>query len=293
MGKKFLESEFLQKLESLSIVARKVFRGQLVGERTSLKKGRSGEFADYRGYQMGDDFRYVDWNIYGRLGKLFVKLFREEEDLPFHLLVDASQSMAFGNPAKFEYALKIAAALSYISLINLDRVRLFFFSSHMQKRMGPVRGRSEIFHLFKFLEEMSCSGGTQFNQFIKNYAREAKNPGVAVVISDLLDSGGYSEGLLALRYHKYDVFLMQVVCEDELVPAWQGDLKLVDSETKEKCDITITPELLKRYRETGESYFKEIDDFCGKHEIDYLQTCTTIPLEDLILKYLRQGGLLK
>ncbi len=293
MANKFLEPEFLRKLESLSVVARKVFMGQLVGERTNPKKGRSVEFADYRGYQMGDDFRYVDWNIYGRLEKLFVKLFREEEDLTFHLLVDASQSMAFGDPSKFEYALKIVAALSYIGLANLDRVSLYFFNAHTQKRTGPLRGKHQIFSIFQVLEEMSCSGETQFDRFIRNYALEAKIPGVAIVISDLLDPGGYTEGLLALRYHKYDVFLVQVVCEDELFPPWQGDLKLVDSETTEKWDITITPELLEHYGETCHKYFQGIENFCRRHEIDYLRTSTSIPFEDLILKYLRQGGLVK
>src|ERR1700751_4543329 len=146
-----LDPEFLTRLEQLELVSRKIFLGRMKGERRSKKKGQSVEFADYRNYVVGDDLRHLDWNLYARLDKLFIRLFLEEEDLHFYVLIDNSLSMDFGNPTKLQYAKQVAAALGFIGLVNMDRVVIEAFNNRLTQSLPAIRGKRSLWRLLDFL----------------------------------------------------------------------------------------------------------------------------------------------
>ena len=287
------DEEFLRRLDELSIVSRKVATGQTKGERRSLRKGAGVEFRDYRPYAMGDDLRYVDWNIYSRLDRLLLKLFVEEEDLCLHLLVDGSASMAFGHPPKLTYALQVAAALGYISLTNLERVALGLFAGELTRMLRPRRGRGQIVPLLDFLAGVEAQGPTNLNGSLTDYALRSRMPGAAVVLTDLLDPSGYADGLKALLRRRFEVFLLHVVSEDELNPSLRGDLTLLDAEGGMSREVSVNRGALERYRQRLRDYFEEAERFCARHRIDYLRTSTAVPFQDLILRHLRRGGFLR
>jgi uncharacterized protein (DUF58 family) len=287
-----LDPQFLRKLEQLSIVSKKVFTGQLKGERRSAKRGTSVEFADYRNYTLGDDLRYIDWNTYARLEKLFLKLFIEEEDLHVYTLLDGSQSMAYGSPSKFEYGKRVAAALGYIGLTNFDRVGATVFSDRMREHLPPVRGRQQIFPLFDFLERSQVAGQTSLAASLKEYALRTRRPGIAILISDFFDPE-WETGLKALLHRRFAVTVIQVLDRTEVRPEYLGDLKLVDCETGEEREITVSGSLLKEYQKAVDTFCGGIQETCRRYGADYIQAITDQPFEDLILKWLRSAGLVR
>jgi len=293
MVRQAFDREFLKRLDALSIVSRKVLTGRAKGERRSIRKGAGVEFQDYRPYTTGDDFRYVDWNIYSRLDRLLLKLFVEEEDLCVHLLVDGSASMRFGQPPKLDYALKVAAALGYIGLNNLERVALAHFAGGIARMLRPRRGRGQILPLLDFLSTVQAEGPTNLNGCLADYALRVQVPGVVVVLTDLLDAGGYADGLKALLRRRYEVFLLHLVSEEELNPPLRGDLTLLDAEGGASREVSVDRQALERYQQRLQSHFAEAERFCAHHRIDYLRTSTAVPFDDLILRHLRRGGFLR
>ncbi len=293
MAGRVFDEQFLRRLDELSIVSRKVAAGHSKGERRTIRKGAGVEFVDYRPYAVGDDLRYVDWNIYSRLDRLLLKLFVEEEDLCVHLLVDGSASMGFGRPPKFEYALQVAAALGYIGLTNLERVALGLFSDSLVRMLRPRRGRGQILPLLHFLQDVEAQGPTALNASLQSYALQSRVPGVAVVLTDLLDPGGYADGLKALLQRRYEVFLVHLVSEEELNPDLQGDLTLQDAEGGESRQVSMDRWALDRYRQRLGQHFADAEAFCARHRIDYLRTSTAVPFQELILRHLRQGGFVR
>jgi uncharacterized protein (DUF58 family) len=288
-----LDADFLKKLERLSVMPRRAFPGQMKGEKRSPKHGTSIEFADYREYVSGDDLRYVDWKAYGRLERLFLKLFVEEEDLSIHLLVDASQSMDFGKTiTKFDYARKVAAALGYIGLIRYDRVGVTGFAQGLGRRAPTLRGRVCVPPLFDYLQKLTPGGGTDFARALQNYVLRATAPGVCVVLSDFFDPG-WEKGVRALLSRRFQVVLLQVLDPREVEPDLLGDLRLVDAETRESREISVTPGLLAKYRAALDQFCGRLEDLANRHGMDYVRTTTDAPFEDLLLKTLRSAGLLR
>lgn len=292
-----LEPEFLKKLERVSVAAKRPFPGRMKGEKRSTKRGISIEFADYREYATGDDLRYVDWKAYARLEKLFLKLFIEEEDLSIHLLLDASQSMAYsGNanhPTKFAYARKIAAALGYVGLVRYDRVGISSFGQALGRRTPMFRSRASVPRLFSYLEQVVPGGATDFTHALQNYAqRTSAAPGVCVVLSDFLDPN-WEKGIRALLSRRFQVVLLQIMDPEEVEPTFLGDLRLVDAETGESREVTVTPQVLGRYRSALADFCGQLSDTANRHGIDYLRVTTDTSFEDLLLKTLRGTGLLR
>ncbi|HTE19044.1 MAG TPA: DUF58 domain-containing protein [Armatimonadota bacterium] len=287
-----LDPDFLRKLEQLSIVSKKVFSGQLKGDRRSAKRGTSVEFADYRNYTLGDDLRYIDWNTFARLEKLFLKLFVEEEDLHVYTLLDGSQSMGYGSPSKFDYGKRIAAALGYIGISNFDRVGATIFADRMREHLPPVRGKQQVFPFFRFLEGARMGGQTSLAASLKEYALRTRRPGVAVLISDFFDPE-WETGLKALLHRKFQVTVIHVLDRTEAQPEYVGDLKLVDCETGEEREITISAGLLKEYQKAVDQFCGGIQETCRRYGADYLLTITDQPFDDLILKWLRRAGLVR
>jgi uncharacterized protein (DUF58 family) len=286
-----LTPEFLRKLESLRLISRRVFAGRTWGERRSRKRGASVEFADFRNYTDGDDLRHLDWNAFGRLDKLFLKLFVEEEDLCVYILVDASKSMSFGEPAKFDYARRAAGALGYLALCNSDRVTFWSYGEKLRAVFGPTRGRGKALASLHWLAGLEAEGATQGGESFHEFVLRAKQPGLVIAISDFLDMD-HLEGLKVLAARKFEVVAIHVLAEEELHPELAGDLKLVDSETGTEREITITQGLLRAYQNNLRNFCDEIDSCCLRYGMHLVRTSTAAPFEDLILKYLRKRGMI-
>ena len=287
-----LDATFLKKLERLTLATRRPFSGQMKGEKRSLKRGSSIEFADYREYTLGDDLRYVDWNTAARLDKMFLKLFVEEEDLYLALLLDSSRSMDFGSPKKLHYAVRLTAALGYISLANYDRVSVQTYAESLGRPMPTQRGRGGVPPFFGYLQGIKAGGATSFATSLKRFASTVRYKGVAVVISDFFDPD-WQAGIKALLARGYQVAVLHVLAEDELKPTLLGDLRIIDSETGEAKEMSVNPQLLARYQQTLSSFCGEVESFCHRYGIDYLRTSTALPFEDLVLKYMRQNGMVR
>ncbi|HVK76915.1 MAG TPA: DUF58 domain-containing protein [Kofleriaceae bacterium] len=287
------DERFLRTLEHLHMVSRKVFAGNLRAERRTRKVGSGIEFADHRTYARGDDFRYIDWNLYGRLDKLLLRLFEEEEDLHIYILVDCSDSMAIGNPPKMHYAMKVGAALTYVGLANLDRVAILPFADRVLGRLPPSRGKNRIFRVFDFLRTVEIGGKTDVAAAMKTFVTQHSRRGLAVLISDFYDPAGFEEGINTLRYNKFEPFVLQVYDLKEAAPNLHGDLALVDCETGELREVTVSKALLEAYGREHERYCKDLEAFCTARAVPFFRTHTGVPFDDLVLRIFRSGGFLR
>ena len=288
---RFFSNDFLLQLERVGFVSRRSHVGRVKGERKSPRKGSSVEFADYRPYEVGDDLRYVDWNAFGRLNRLYLKVFMDEEDLCVHLLVDASGSMDFGEPGKFQYATRLAAALAFVAFANLERVAVGVFRDRLSEGWLPTRGRSQFLPFQEFLAGIQPGGPTAFNDAIRQYALRVKDAGLAVVVSDFLDPGGYEQGLRALMERRFDVHVIQLLAPEEIEPTLGGDLELVDAESGEVREVSLDAETLRAYHRELDGYLSRLEAFCRANELTYTRVTTDVPLEDLLLRRLK-GSLL-
>lgn len=285
------DSDFLKKLEYLHVVSKKAFAGQARADRLAPKRGRGLEFADTRPYSAGDDFRHIDWKAYRRLGRLLLRLFDEEQDLPIYLFIDASQSMAPAGqgPEKFEQALRLAAALCYIGLAHLDRVTIMPFDSTVREERLAGQGKGRIFRVFEMLEQIKTGGSTNMAESFKSFAARGRRAGLAVVISDFLDPLGYEVALKMLQARGHDVYAVQMASEKDRDPGALGDIRFVDAESGETRDIEVTPALAKAYTAAWEKHTDDLQTYCGRYNIGYVRADVERPVEEIILKTFRQG----
>jgi len=288
-----LDPQFLARLEQLELVSRKIFMGRMKGERRSKRKGQSVEFADYRNYVVGDDLRHLDWNLYGRLDRLFIRLFMEEEDLHFYVLIDNSLSMDFGSPTKLHYAKQVAAALGFIGLVNLDRVIVEAFNNRLTQSLPSIRGRRSLWRLFDFLQKLEPAGPSDLKKALKSFSIKCSGKGIVVLLTDLMDKGGYEDALRYLVARQMDIYVIQVLSQEEIEPDVVGDLKLVDIEDEDVAEITVSGPLLKRYKQNLAAYRAGIHEFCTRRGVNYIFTSNQVPFDRLVLSYLRQRGLVK
>jgi len=287
------DQEFQRKLEYLALVSRKVFAGRLRAERRTKKSGSGVEFADHREYQPGDDFRSLDWNVYQRFGRLLVRLYEEEEDLAIYFIVDTSASMGFGDGKKFRYAKKVCAALAYVGLANLDRVSIVTTSDRVALRMPETRGKARIFKVFRFLRSLEQSGRTDLGEAMKTFVAQHKRRGLAVILSDLYDPGGFERGINVLRYNKFDPFVVHVVDPEEARPRLHGDVLVFDCETGDEREVTVTAKVLQRFAEGYAQYLAQIERYCATHQVPYAQASVDVPFDEMILRVFRKGGFLR
>jgi uncharacterized protein (DUF58 family) len=288
-----LDPKFLARLEQLEIVSRKIFQGRMKGERLSRKKGQSVEFADYRNYVVGDDLRFLDWNLYGRLDRLFIRLFLEEEDLHFYILIDNSLSMDFGEPTKLHYAKQVAAALGFIGLVNLDRVIIEAFNDRLVQSMAPARGRRSLWRMMDFLEQLEPAGPSDLARSLRTFSLKCSGKGVVVLISDFMDKNGYQDALRYLIARQLDIYVLQVLSQEEIEPDVVGDLKLVDIEDEDVAEVTVSAALLDRYKKNLAAFRAGLAEFCTRRGASYLFTSNQVPFERLVFTYLRQRGLVR
>ncbi len=289
---RFFSNAFLLQLERLTFISRRTHVGRVKGERKSPRRGSSVEFADYRPYEVGDDLRYVDWNAFGRLNRLYLKVFVDEEDLCVHLILDGSASMDFGAPNKFQYGLRLAAALAFIGFTNLERVGVAVFRDRVSEGWLPTRGRNQFLPVAEFLGGLVPAGPTRFNESLAQYALRAKDSGVAIVISDFLDPEGYESGLRSLMERRFDIHVIHVLSQEELHPSFGGDLELVDAESGEVREVSVDAETLRGYERQLAGFLAGVEAFCRAKEINYVRVATDTGLEDLLLRRLK-GTLLQ
>ncbi len=288
-----LSPELLAKLEKMELVSRKIFRGRLKGERRSPRKGQSVEFADYRNYVAGDDLRFVDWNTYARLERLFLKMFLEEEDLHFYALIDASSSMNFGTPTKLGYAVQLAAALGFVGLVRGDRVKIETLG---QRGSGPAplfRGRRSLWRMLSHLEGIQPGQSVSLAEGVKDFCIRNSGRGIVVLLSDLMDKAGYESALRYLVSRNMDVYVVQILSAEEMDPDIQGDLRLVDCEDGDAAEVTVTAPLLKRYKQTLAAFVDGARQFCNRRGMVYLLARNEVSIDDLIGGYLRTRGLVR
>lgn len=300
-----LTPELLRRLEQFQLLAARRAKSSSKGERRSRARGQSVEFADYRTYVHGDDFRYLDWNLYGRLEKLFLKLYEEERELPVRIFLDASESMTFGEPRKFHFARQVAAAIGYVALSGFDRVSVIPFPdlandagtnpaariAELAARgaLRSVRGKKSAIQFFRNLGTLTAGGPANLNEALRRGALEARQAGVAVVLSDFLDPAGYESGLTALVGRGFQVDLVQILAPDELSPSTFGDLRLVDSETGAMQEVTFGRFRLKSYRQTVQNFMQRLREYCKRRGINFFTASSNTDLQDLLLKQLRQA----
>lgn len=306
---------FIKTLKMLRIISRRFFHGQKMGGRITRRTGSSVEFSDYKEYKPGDDIRFIDWNIYGRLDKMLVKLFFNEENLSSYILLDCSSSMNFGNPSKFDYGRRLAAAISYVAASNNDSVRIFCFSDGL-KEFSPKADRgAHVLPLFRFLESCSSGGISDFSSAVAAFTKRFRKAGVVFVLSDFMfdkaeDGNGKSDimmdsedgadslpivsggpletGIKHLSFCKHDVNLIQVLSPEEINPSYNGLWDFTDSETNSKRRVFIDDSVLALYREALEEHFSQLDALSKRNGMNYLRTLTDVPFENLVLRLFSQ-----
>src|SRR6185437_9959131 len=302
-----LTPELLRRLEQFQLLAQRRAKSSAKGERRSKARGQSVEFADYRNYVSGDDFRYLDWNLYGRLDRLFLKLYEEERELPVTVFLDASESMTFGEPRKFDFARQVAAAVGYVALCGFDRVSVVIFpdvtsepatdaerraqSSELAARgaLRAVRGRRSALEFFQNINQLTARGATSFNEALRRGALQARQAGVAVVLSDFLDPAGYEAGLTALVGRGFQVNAVQILAPEELSPSTFGDLRLVDAETGQMQEVTFGRYRMNSYQQMVQNFCQKLREHCQARGINFFMASSNTALEYLLLKQLRQA----
>ncbi len=290
-----LPPQTMARLERMELVTRKVFRGRMKGERRSSRKGQSVEFADFRAYVPGDDLRFIDWNLFARMDRLYIKLFLEEEDLHIYLLIDDSASMNFGLPTKLKAAQQLAAALGYVGLCRGDRVSV---QSFRQPTPVVIRGRSSAHRLVSTLEAYQSEtevSGTQPNihDAVKQFALRCRGKGIVVLLTDLMDKQGYDAALRMLVARDLDIFLVHILSPEELEPNIKGDLKLVDCEDEDIREVSVSAALLQRYQATLNAFIQEAKSFCNRRSINYISARSDQSADYMVQHYLRARGLLR
>jgi uncharacterized protein (DUF58 family) len=282
------------------LVASKVRAGAIKGERRSTKRGTSVEFADYRNYAPGDDLRRLDWNVYARLERPYIKLLEDEEDLAVHILLDVSESMnwppdsdAPANINKLLFGKRLAAGLAYISLGTNDRVILTPLNGNSAEPFGPTRGRRQSVPMLRYVHALKSGGVTDLNDSLKDYAIRSKRPGMAFIISDMFSPSGYLDGLNALLARGNEVTFIHLLSPDEITPPIVGDLRLVDVETGVMQEVSVDIDMRGIYMRRVEEWQNEIRAECRRRDVHYVSVQTDMAWEKVLLYDLRRIGVVK
>jgi uncharacterized protein (DUF58 family) len=283
------ESDFLQRLEYLSLISRRVFRGQLLAQRRTMQLGAGLEFADHRDYVAGDDLRYLDWSIFARHDELLLKRFQDEEDLHVYFLLDASRSMQAG--AKFNLARQVTAALAYVAMADLDRVAVVACADRVIADFPLTRGKGRILGLMKFLEGLAAIGdATDLARVASSFVHRNQRRGLVVVVSDLFDPAGFEKGLDLLRHHRYEPHIVQLFDPAEADPKLLGEVELEDVETGELRQVIIAERSLKEYRRLFAEFQQRLARYAAAYGIGCTRSPSNIPFDELVLGMMRKVG---
>lgn len=291
-----ISPDLMKRLEQLQLLARRRSKSTAKGERRSGARGQSVEFADYRTYVPGDDLRRIDWNLFGRLERLFLKLYEEERELPVTIYLDSSESMSFGRVSKFDFARQVAASVGYVALCGFDRITVEPFpladdQAGLVGELRAVRGRQSAMRFFDNLNRLKAGGTADFNQALRLGAMKHRAQGVIVVMSDFLDPAGYEDGLKSLASRGSEVHAVQILAPEELEPSSYGDFRVIDSETGAEQEVTFGKYRLNAYRATVQNYCRRLQEYCRARGIRYQLAQSDTPIDDLLLKAMRTGGM--
>jgi uncharacterized protein (DUF58 family) len=290
LGERIFDADFLKKLDNIVINVRMMMNTGSEGNRKSRSKGSSVEFSDFREYSPGDDFRRIDWNAYGRFDRLYVKLFMEEREAMVNIFIDSSRSMYFGEPKKSLAAIKLSGVLAYLALNNMDRVCLNSLAGALVKQSTALNGRGMFQRCADFLERIQFDGITDLNSAIKK--KDFKGSGISIIFSDFFTPMGIEEAVKYLLYKKQDVILVHLLAPEELEPEITGQIRLLDSETGETRDISVTPELLSRYDKKLNAFINNIREFCSKIGATYIQVSSAEPIEKTVFDEFTRAGII-
>ncbi|MGB7337306.1 MAG: DUF58 domain-containing protein [Phototrophicaceae bacterium] len=291
-----------RRFDPLMLHAKSIRSGSMKGERRSVKRGTSIEFADYRNYTPGDDLRKLDWNVYARLEKPYIKLLEDEEDLAVHLLLDVSGSMNWPNEDsegadaahnKLLFAKRLLAGLAYISLSSGDRMMVSALGANGLHQFGPARGRAQVVPMLRYAHALTADGTTDLNQTLRDYAIREKRAGLVILITDMFSPTGYIEGLNMLLGKGHEIAIIHLLSPDEVSPPLAGDLSLIDSETGRTQEVTVDANMRTIYQHRLTNWLDTIRNDCARKGIHYLMVETNIPFEKVILFELRKLGIVK
>lgn len=293
----------LHRLERLTLSSKSRIRGTIQGRRRSRQAGSSLEFADYRLYAPGDDTRQLDWNVFGRTGKPFIKQFLDERELQVHLYIDCSRSMDFGgDPAgagaraganKFLHARRLAACVGYMALSGYDRADVRFFGERISRELPLLRGKGSSHRLFAFLEEADTEPSGDIAAAIMSPLAVPKQPGMAWVFSDFLYESGVEDALGYLQAARQEVMVVQVLSPEEISPELFGDLRLVDSESGTGKEVALGPKVLRAYKEAVRQYTTGLASYCRERGMGYAAAVTDISPMETINRLFRSGGMIR
>ncbi len=298
-----LNPDFLRKLEYLQVIARKVHTGRFSALQRSKKLGRGIDFADHRPYTPGDDFKDIDWNLYGRLDRFMVRLAEEETELNLHLLVDCSGSMNAPfqrgpsgaldpHVRKAMHARKIAAALAYIALAHLDRVHVYPFGAGLLRPFSPTRHKAQAVQVYRHLEQAGSDGPTNIEAACKGFAGVVRAKGIVLVVSDFLAPGGWTRGLDLLRHGRFEVGLLQISAPEEAEAPSRGEVVLEDRETGALRRVRVTDRIAADYRAAFLAHGQALQDYARAHNLFYAHGRTDQPFEQMVLRTMRAERLL-
>jgi uncharacterized protein (DUF58 family) len=286
-----LESPLLRRLDALALVVRRSVKGQMGGERRSRNRGRSPEFADFRNYTPGDDYRLIDWNAYARLDRFMLRLFVAEEELPLNLFVDLSGSMDWGQPNKALAAKRLAGAIAFVALAALDRVRLTVFASGPTSGGAPYRGRHAAQDLFARIQSFPVGGPTDYGQLVRPISRQ--RPGMTVLITDGLGESPIAPAIAALQQARQEGAVLQILAPQEIEPDWSGDARLKDAESGLEREFTGTPATRGAYLSALARRSGDIEEVARKRGLRYARLASDEPIEDMTHRTLRRIGLMR
>jgi uncharacterized protein (DUF58 family) len=259
------------------------------GRRVGTAGGFSVDFADYRKYNFGDDIRYIDWSIYARLKKLFLRQFRAESELSIHLLLDVSNSMSYGRFPKMEFAREIAAAFSYVGLSKQDRVGITTFTDRLHQYLPPQRGNRQLAGILKLLEDVTTDGISDFELSFRSYVARASSRGLAVILSDCFDPQGYQNAFHCLVYGGFEVVVIRILADEEQSPELEEGMKLRDLEKTEGRGPIVTNSVLSQYRRNVVEHSEKLSNFCLSEGIPMVEAVSSTTFEELTLKLMRSG----
>lgn len=298
MSVSYLNDKFFARLETLSLNLRSNLTGYFGGKHLVSTYGQTVEFADFREYQLGDDIRRIDWNLYSRFEKYYLKLFTDERQMQVQIFLDCSGSMGKENPNKSSYALATAAALGFLSVQNMDKVSFNFMRGEMSENpFGTIVGKTAFYRAISGFEQLPFEEDADIEKCVKSCPDTGTNNGLTVIVSDLFTESNWKKAVDYLCYKRRQVLLVQIVSPEEQDPTYDGRVSLIDSEAVDSSDIKnmklrITRGMLKAYEEAFRDYQQDIKDFCAKRGVDFITLRTDVPIEKVLFSELLKVGVM-
>ena len=294
----YLNDQFFSRLETLALNLKTDLAGYFGGKHLVKTYGQTVEFSDYREYQLGDDIRRIDWNLYSRFEKYFLKLFTDERQMQVQIFLDCSASMGKENPQKAAYSAATAAALGFLAVHNMDKVSLYLMKENVAENpFGTIIGKNSFFRAVSVLDNMQFSEDTDIEACIMGCPNIGSNNGLTVIVSDFFTESNWKKAVDYLCYKHKQVLLVQVLAPEEVDPAYDGRVNLIDSESVDLSDtknvkIRITPAMRKAYAEALSHFKKDIKTFSSKRGADYVSVCSDTPIERMLFGELLKVGIM-